>query len=161
MRPARDAAIVFVILTTLLLVGWDVLPDSLPALLDIYALAMASVASWALVRTLTGVYPVWGRTEFDRAFLSPPERLVELEELERIRRAVAFARFTAMDIHTRLRPLVREIADAHLAAHYGRGLDADPDDLRARLPGPRQDAMARSFARVTTLDFNAFSSHRT
>jgi hypothetical protein len=53
--------------------------------------------------------------------------------LEDVERAVRFGHVRALDVHLRLRPLLRETADAQLMARYGRGIDAGPEVLRARL----------------------------
>jgi hypothetical protein len=129
----RNLLVIWVVLTVLALVGWDLVPEQAVLVLDAYLLASAALAMWALIRTLTADYPTWGWTEFDRTFETRAIPSARPEELEHVERSAAFGRSNALDAHARLKPLLREIADAHLAARYGRGLDTEPAAVRARL----------------------------
>jgi hypothetical protein len=127
----------WVALTLAALVGWDMFPTQGLTLFHAYLLATAGLALWVLVHALTAAYPRWGRTSFDALFVATPAKTpAPPEELEVIRRTISFSEFSAHDVHTRLKPLLREIADAHLAARYGRGLEADSAQVRAWL-GPQ------------------------
>ncbi len=130
---ARAPVLLWLIATVVALVGWDVVPDQALLILGGYLLATAALAMWTLARALTAGPPTWGWTDFDRAFERPARTVARPEELEHVERSVAFGRSNALDAHARLRPLMREIADAHLAARFGSGLGADPETVRARL----------------------------
>jgi hypothetical protein len=90
-----------------------------------WAVSGAAMRIWAV--------PEPPRFKLPRAWRrrSPPERLRQLEELER---AVDFALGTAFDLHFRLRPHLVRVATARLAAR-GVNLLAQPDRARALL-GP-------------------------
>ncbi len=132
-QRARGPAVLWIAITLLALVGWDLFPEQFFQLSRAYLLVSAALVTWAASRALTAAYPTWGRTGFDAA-LQPRRSPVHLpEELEAVQRTVAFAKYTALDTDARLRPLLREIADAQLAARYGGGLDIDLQTARERL----------------------------
>jgi hypothetical protein len=132
-RGSRGQTILWVLATILALVGWDLFPGEVVRIVYAYVLTTAALAIWCVTRALVAAHPIWDRTGFDDAFKPPPMIPRVPEELERVQRAVTFSRFSAFDAHGRVRPLLREIADAQLTARYGRGLDVDPEDVRARL----------------------------
>lgn len=63
---------------------------------------------------------VWWRAAEAAALPDPPER-------DRLRRLVRLALSDADHAHRRLRPLLRDVADARAEAAYGVHLDRDPD----------------------------------
>jgi hypothetical protein len=90
-----------------------------------WAVSGAALRIWAVPESPGFTLPrTWRRRP-------PPERLRQLEELER---AVDFALGTAFDLHFRLRPHLVRVATARLAAR-GVNLQAQPDRARALL-GP-------------------------
>jgi hypothetical protein len=125
--------ILWLLLTAVALVAWDLFPGQAPRVLQAYVLASAGLAIWGLLRSVVAAHPPSRLTAFDQSFVCRTERPERPEELERVERTVAFGRSSALDTHARLRPLLREIADAHMAAQYGRGLDAGPDAVRTHL----------------------------
>jgi len=132
-RHSRGQLIWGVVAVVLALVGWDLFPTEVITILYVSLFATAALAIWAATRMLSVTHHTWRRTAFDESFELPPTVFRIPEELEHIQRAVSFSRFSAYDAHARLRPLLRDIADAHLTARYGRGLEADTDQVQARL----------------------------
>jgi hypothetical protein len=65
---------------------------------------------------------------------TPPRR--QLSELARVERQVTLAAGSSFDLHVRLRPTIREIAEYRLLTHYGLLLDDQPDRARRLLGEP-------------------------
>ena len=107
------------------------LPERRSLLLDVYLLFLGAIVLLALVDAT-------GRSErrptpFERALRAKPldgERLLELTPLED---RVALSLTNAADLHFRLRPLLREIAEHRLSVRHGIELDAEPERARAVL----------------------------
>ena len=57
----------------------------------------------------------------------------QLRELARVERQVTLASGSAFDLHVRLRPTIREIAEYRLLTHYGLLLDEEPERARGIL----------------------------
>ncbi len=64
----------------------------------------------------------------------PPRR--QLPELARVERQVTLAAGSSFDLHVRLRPTIREIAEYRLLTHYGLLLNDQPDRARRLLGEP-------------------------
>jgi hypothetical protein len=94
----------------------------------IYILLLGVLALFALLTSTTERLPSARRSQFDAALPhgSPPTR--PLPELERMKREVALASSNAYDLHARLLPDLREIADARLERS---GRSAGPETLGA------------------------------
>lgn len=100
-------------LARLLAPGWFELE------LDIFILVVGGIALADVVILLREAYPVEDVPEIAVALeheVEPPQRPPQLERLER---ELTMATATAFDLHARLRPQLREIAEMRLAA---RGL---------------------------------------
>jgi hypothetical protein len=133
-RRAVGAAVLWGVATLVALFAWDVDPAQALTIGFAYLIVITLLAGWVVIRTLVDRYPVWDdRTGFDRAFIRPRPSTVAPEALEAIRRTVSFSRNSAIDVHGRLMPLLRETADAHLIVRYGTGLD---DEAAAQRLGP-------------------------
>jgi hypothetical protein len=103
-------------------------------LLDVYLVAIGGVVLLALVRTTRVQAPAGGPSTFDRALENMRRRPSESGGLTLVR-DLDLSILSALHLHIRLRPLLREIAAHRLRAHYGVDLDAEP--ARAReLVGP-------------------------
>ena len=103
------------------------LPGRRDLALDLYLLLIASAAVFALVRVL-----VAGRPSCRAGAAGPVRRLTQrLPELERTERAVLLSASNAFDVHYRLRPILREIAEQRLATRRGLSLDDDVTAARA------------------------------
>jgi hypothetical protein len=80
----------------------------------IYILLLGVIALFALFSSTTERLPSSRRSQFDAALPrgTPPPK--PLPEVERMKREVALACATSYDLHARLIPHLREIADARL-----------------------------------------------
>jgi len=139
-RSARDAAwrsggtvVLWVLITVLALIAWDLFPEHALFILYAYIFVSTILAMRMLAWMLVAGYPAWGWTAFDQALVRRPPPVIRPEGLEDAERAVRFGHRRATDAHTRLLPLIRETADARLMARDGRGIDADPELVRAEL----------------------------
>jgi hypothetical protein len=65
-------------------------------------------------------------------FHRSPER-TQLPELARVERELSLASVGAFDVHVRLRPTLREVAEYRLLRSYGVGLDEQPRRARELL----------------------------
>jgi hypothetical protein len=84
------------------------------------------VALAILVRWLGGAIPRAGVSAFDAALRERTEEEPPLDEFESVRHTLDLARTSAFDVHSRLRPLLRDIARQRLWAGHGIDLDRDP-----------------------------------
>jgi hypothetical protein len=92
--------------------------------LHLYLLALAGLVMAAAVAAL----PARQRSAFDAALRRPARESRRPPELERTERTVTLGIANAFDLHARLRPLLREVATARLAA---RGIELDSARGRA------------------------------
>ena len=106
-------------LARLLAPGWFELE------LDIFILAVGGLAIADVVILLRDAYPVERVPQIAAALereAEPPQRPRQLERLER---ELTMASSTAFDLHARLRPQLREIAELRLATRGVRLEDAE------------------------------------
>ena len=103
-------------------------------LLDAYLVGIGAVLLLALVRTTRVQAPAAGPSNFDRALQKMRRPLADSGELTLVR-DLDLSILSALHLHLRLRPILREIAAHRLRAHYGVDLASEP--VRAReLVGP-------------------------
>jgi hypothetical protein len=93
-------------------------------LLVVGAVGLSVLAWWAL-RALPP-----RSTAFERALRARRPRAPRLRELERIEHDVIQGAANPLDLHRRLRPLLRQIAAHRLAVRHGVALDADDGHAR-------------------------------
>jgi hypothetical protein len=99
-------------------------------LLTVAAVVVARLATWA---QRTGE-PGAERSAYDRAARARAGRRPPPDDLRRLEQALWFAGAREADLHLRLRPVLREVAELRLAGH-GIALDGDEALARAAL-GP-------------------------
>jgi len=75
------------------------------------------------------------RSPYDRAARHGPGEPGRPEDLRRLEQALYFATVREADLHARIRPVLREVAELRLAARRGISLDGDPAAAAAAL-GP-------------------------
>jgi hypothetical protein len=97
--------------------------------LDVYLLCLGGVLLLALVRTTRAEAPFAARSQFDGAlaamrFVPPDSGEPELV------RDLELSTYSVFHLHTRVRPVLRDIAAHRLRTRYGVELDAEP--ARAR-----------------------------
>ena len=97
--------------------------------LDVFLLAVGGAALLNVVILIREAYPLERPvTQIARALERDDPEPQRLPELERVERELTMATATSFDLHTRFRPLVRDIATARLAAR-GRKLEESQDEL--------------------------------
>jgi hypothetical protein len=100
------------------------------ALLEVYLLGIGGVLLLALVRTTSESGPGTEASDFDRAVADMNRRYPsdsgELSLVHDVQQSVA----SAFHLHTRLRPMLREIAAHRLSMRFG--VDLDREHKRAR-----------------------------
>jgi hypothetical protein len=98
-------------------------------LLDVYFLGMGGLLLLALVRTTREEGRPTGTSEFDRALAEMSRRPSDSGELTLVRDVEQSTR-SALHLHVRLRPVLREIAAHRLWMRFG--VDLDREHGRAR-----------------------------
>jgi len=93
--------------------------------LDVYVLAIGGLALLLTVVHARKAYPREEQSAVAAALEREPAEAKRPPELERLERELTMATATAFDLHSRLRPLVREIAGMRLATHGLRLDDAE------------------------------------
>ncbi len=98
-------------------------------LLDVYLLGVGGVLLLALARVTREGGPSTGASDFDRALAKMSRRPADSGELTLVR-DVKHSTRSALHLHVRLRPLLREIAAHRLWMRFG--VDLDREQGRAR-----------------------------
>jgi hypothetical protein len=130
-RAVRWAIIGGVIVGTLL-VGR---PGDREAVLDGYLLFVGALALHLLVRLTQETFVAEAASAFERALRRPKEESGRPGDLVRLEREVFMATESAFDLHFRLRPVLREVAEHRLATR--RGIDLERQRVAAhRALGP-------------------------
>jgi hypothetical protein len=105
------------------------------ALLEGYLLGIGGVLLLALVRTTSESGPGIGASDFDRAVADMSRRYPadsgELSLVHDVQQSVA----SSFHLHTRLRPLLREIAAHRLSMRFGVDLDGEHERARELIGG--------------------------
>lgn len=111
------------IATAAVFIAWVIFPGRLELELNVYLLVLGGMALLAVTSWLREVTRAPVGTPFD----APPQKgpSPRLPELERLERELALGAASAFDLHFRLRPVLREIAEQRLGRH-GLRLDAKP-----------------------------------
>jgi hypothetical protein len=101
--------------------------------LDVFVLAVGGLALVDAVILIREAYPLEPPvSRLARALERDEPEPRRLPELERIERELTMATATSFDLHTRLRPLAREIAVSRLATR-GHRLEESEDELGEEL----------------------------
>jgi hypothetical protein len=103
-------------------------------LLDAYLVAIGGVLLLALVRTTRVMAPADGPSSFDRALANMRRHPPDSGDLTLVR-DLDLSIMSALHLHLRVRPLLREIAAHRLRVHYGVELDREAPRA-AELVGP-------------------------
>jgi hypothetical protein len=112
-----------------LLVARMIAPGRHELELDIYVLTLGGVALAALSSALGDVAPREDESLLEEAMEPEQPEPARIAELDRLDREVALAASRDFDLHFRLRPVLREIAQARLER---RGVLLDSENPRVR-----------------------------
>ena len=129
-RLAVGLALAVALATVALVVVAVLLPGRRPLEEDIYVLVVGGMAVFAAVLAARRAYPLSGRSAIAEALESEPRKAVPPPDLDRTERVLSMSTNAAFDVHFRLRPILREIAEQRLADR--RGLRLDSGDQRVR-----------------------------
>lgn len=122
-----------VLATLALVVALVVRPGDANLAVEAYVLFVGALGMGLLVRATARLFPPQTASSIER-HRRPRRKDKRLSELARIERELEMATESAFDTHYRLRPLLRELAEARLAR---RGVELDGSGGRApELLGP-------------------------
>jgi hypothetical protein len=110
--------------TVILIATLAVVPDHAEVAADVYLIFLGGVILLGLV-VLTGRSGEQRESPFDAVRRPRRRALPVLPELDRLGRELSLGTQSAFDFHVRLRPVLREIADARLNARGRRLEDAE------------------------------------
>ena len=96
--------------------------------LDVYVLALGTIGVLVAVAALAAIAPREEESLLEEALTPDPPQVPGLPELDRLARELTLAADRDFDLHYRLRPILREIAQARLER---RGLALDIPSQRA------------------------------
>jgi hypothetical protein len=112
-----------------LAVARALVPGRQELVLDIYVLTLGGLAILALTPALGVVAPRQGESLLEEALEPEQHEPARIAELDRLEREVALAASRDFDLHFRLRPVLREIAESRLER---RGVQLDSGSPRVR-----------------------------
>lgn len=123
MRRILGDLAVLVVLATIVLGGLLVYhPVGRSTVLHGYVLVVGALAMLAALAATRKLLPAAGRSAFAAALHRPPPEDERPPQLARVERSAALGTAYAFELHQNLRPQLREIAQAQLAA---RGVELD------------------------------------
>ncbi|MEX2211106.1 MAG: hypothetical protein WD689_05015 [Gaiellaceae bacterium] len=109
--------------------------DDRALVFDVYLLFVGGLVLLVLVQATATALPRSGRSRLERALRPQSRPAARPEDLASLERRLTFATETAFEVHYRLRPVLRQIAQYRLSSHRGIELDDDPEEAREVL-GP-------------------------
>ena len=92
--------------------------------LDVYALTVGAMALLAAILATRRAFPLEMQSSIAAALEREEPAAVRPPDLERTERMLSMAATTAFDLHFRLRPVLREVAEQRLADRRGLRLDS-------------------------------------
>jgi hypothetical protein len=131
-------------------------PGRLELELDVFVLAVGGLALLEIVIVARESYPREERSAIAVALEREAETTARPPELERLERELTLARASAFDLHTRLRPVLVEIARGRPEEELGEELwelvrpDRQPPTQR-HAPGIEPEALRRIVERLEAL----------
>jgi hypothetical protein len=103
--------------------------------LDIYLLVLGAIAVFTAVLVTRRAFPLDPGSALVAALEREPHEALRPQELERLEREVTLGTSTAFDLHYRLRPILREVAEQRLGDRRGLRLDRGGRDAETALGG--------------------------
>jgi hypothetical protein len=101
--------------------------------LDVYLLVLGAVAVFAAVLATRQAFPLDRASLLAKALEREPPPALRPQELGRLEREVTLGTSTAFDLHYRLRPILREVAEQRLADRRGLRLARGGREVEAAL----------------------------
>ena len=101
--------------------------------LDVFVLVEGALAVLSAVLATRQAFPLEKGSAIAEALQREPRPAVRPPELERTERLLTIANTTAFDLHFRLRPVLREVAEQRLADRQGLRLDSGDPRVREAL----------------------------
>jgi hypothetical protein len=101
--------------------------------LDVYLLVLGALTVLAAVLATREAFPLDEGSALAAALEREPRRAIRPHELERLERELTLGTSTSFDLHYRLRPTLREIAEQRLADHHRLRLDAGGREVEEAL----------------------------
>lgn len=126
MRARVDFAVLLVLATGVTVYVSLAVPGDRSLVVHVYLLVLGVILMAALLTGLGAAVPGGGRSNFRRALDQPSAKPEHLSELAKVEREVTLAVGNAHDLHARLLPRLREIAEARLERS---GRRSGPDTL--------------------------------
>ena len=170
-RLIAGVALGTVLATVALIVVLVVQPGRHELELDVYVLTVGAMALMAAILATRRTFPLEEASALAAALGQEERVAVRPPDLERTERMLSMAATTAFDLHFRLRPVLREVAEQRLADR--RGLRLDSGDPRVQeacgeelwevvrpereapdhrfLPGLDREALERVVARLESI----------
>ncbi len=103
--------------------------------LDVYLLVVGAMAVMTAVLAVRRAFPVSEGSALAEALEAEPEEPMRPLDLERTERILGMATATTFDLHFRLRPILREVAEQRLGDRRSLTLDSGGPRVEAAL-GP-------------------------
>jgi hypothetical protein len=113
-RHLLDLVILFVFATVLAAYILTAQPSDRSVTLHVYVFVVGGLLMLGIVAAAGDAVPRRRRSEFDAALSTRRDRPRRLPEVEKLEREVTLATASAFDLHFRLLPQLREIAQARL-----------------------------------------------
>jgi hypothetical protein len=101
--------------------------------LDIYVLVVGGMAVLTAVLAARRAYPLAERSAIADALVEEPRAVIRPPDLDRTERVLSMATNSAFDVHFRLRPILREVAEQRLADRRGLRLDSGDERVQEAL----------------------------
>jgi hypothetical protein len=101
--------------------------------LDIYVLVVGGMAVLTAVLAARRAYPLAARSAIADALEEEPRAAIRPPDLDRTERVLSMATNAAFDVHFRLRPILREVAEQRLADRRGLRLDSGDERVQEAL----------------------------
>lgn len=109
--------------TIALLVSFWISPGRRQLEVDVFVLVVGGLSMLVMTSWLKRVAPADERSELEAALVPHPPPTPTVQELDRLERELSMGAARAFDLHSRVRPVLQEVASARLAR---RGLELDP-----------------------------------
>ena len=131
--PVRRALVVGLLVTAGALAALFASSGIRARVVDAYLVALGAVLMLMLVRTARSLLPERSASQFDAAHAASLRRPPTVQELG-IDRDVELGRLNALHFHTRVRPILRDVAAYRLRHRYGVDLDREAARARELVP---------------------------